>query len=152
MIATSKMIGSIDREVKAFTADLRDHATRLAAERPETGLKVLQAPDKILLQAGDVGVTVSLFRSRAGERAGAEVVLGIWKGTVVFPGTTPVEGQRAKQISDRTFQISAAEDDGWVWQEGEDDSIITSSTLAEVCVEVMADKLVDVTPADTLVS
>lgn len=148
MIATSKMVGSIDREVRAFIADLRDHATRLATENPETGLKVLQAPDKILLQAADVGVTVSLFRSRAGEAAGAEVVLSVWNGNVVFPGTTPVAGQRAEHVSDRSFHIVAIAEDGdgsegWLWNDGTDKTI-TSSTLAEICVEEMAGRLPEI--------
>ncbi len=138
MIATSKLVGSIDREVKAFSADLRDQASKLVAERSDAGVKFYQTPDRILLQAGDIGVTVSLFRSRAGEQASAEVVVGVWKGSVVFPGTEPVEGQRAQQVGDRTFQISSSEGDKWLWEGAHLDSAISSSTLAEVCVGEMA--------------
>ncbi len=141
------MVGSIDREVRAFVGDLRENASQLAATMPDSGLKVYQAPDRILLQAGDVGVTVSLFRSRAGEAAGAEVILGIWKGTVVFPGTTPFQGQRAQQLHDRRFQIAATPDEAWVWHDNDPEQTLSSSALAAICVDEMAGRLTEIAEA-----
>ena len=70
MLSTSKLTGSIDREVRTLITSLDECAARLVAVYPDAGVAVRKIPDRLVMQAGDVGVTVSLFRSRAGMEAG----------------------------------------------------------------------------------
>lgn len=142
MLSTSKVNGCIEREVRLLASCVDECATRLVALFPEAGLTVNRVPERFVLQAGNIGVTVSLFRSRAGADVGAEVVLGLWDGEVTFPGRAPREGRQAIQRQMQQFHIMASDDEtSWLWQDDATMDTMTSRALAMVCVKTMAEQL-----------
>lgn len=144
MLTPSKLIGSIDREVRSLTTSLDAGATHLMASHPEAGLTVRRVPERFVLQAGDVAVSISLFRSRAGLEANAEVVLAVWRGEVTFPGATPRAGRQATQLRVQQFRIMACdtpEPAPWLWIDEATTETLTSQALATLCIGAMADCL-----------
>jgi hypothetical protein len=147
MQSTSKLLGSIDREVRSLSVSLDECAARLSVSYPGTELTVRRVPERVVLQAGDIGVTISFFRSRAGADASAEVVLAIWHGEVTFPGSAPRGGHGATQLSTQQFRIVASDDDAsWVWMDEASSVVMTSRTLAATCIEAMAERLRSAAP------
>jgi hypothetical protein len=140
MVSTSKMIGSIDREVRALSASMDDLARHLLATYPDSGLTVRRTPDRVVLQAGSTGVSVSLFRSRAGAEASAEVVLARWEGEITLPGSTQ-HGGHATQVSEHQFHIVECDDTSWGWVDDTTSVTMTSQALAATCIDTMAGHL-----------
>lgn len=141
MLGTSKLIGSIDREVRTLVTSLDEHAERLKTAYPSSGMTVRKIPDRLVLQAGGIGVTVSLFRSRAGAEASAEVVIAVWEGEVTIPGSAPREGSGARQLSAQQFHITASSETEWLWSNERSAVMMTSRDLAAACAETMAERL-----------
>jgi hypothetical protein len=144
MTSPSKLLGSMDREVRALVASVDEYATQLMAVHKGTGLTVARAPERFVLQTGNVGVSVSIFRSRAGADVGAEVVLSIWDGEVTLPGRAPKPGTRAKEVNSRQFQLVMSDDTSLVWTD--DAKTMSTGMLAATCIGTMAD-LIAATPA-----
>jgi hypothetical protein len=141
MLSTSKLTGGIDREVRTLIATLDNCAARLIAVHPDAEITVCKVPDRLILQAGDIGVSVSLFRSRAGVEASAEVLVSLWQGKITMPGSTPREGHRARQVSVQRFRIAACEEATWRWSDEMTPATMTSQDLAAACIQTMADQL-----------
>lgn len=147
MQSTSKLLGSIDREVRLLSASIDECATRLSVSHPGTALTVRRVPERVVLQAGDIGVSISFFRSRAGADASAEVVLAVWDGEVTFPGSPPRGERSATQLRTQQFHIAAGDDDtSWVWVDEVSSVMMTSHTLAATCIEAMAEQLRSAAP------
>lgn len=144
MLSTSKLTSSIDREVRTLVASLDDCAARLIAGYPDAGMTVRKIPDRLILQAGDVGVSISLFRSRAGMEAGAEVIVSLWQGEVTMPGSSSREGHRAQPVSTQQFRITAC-GDAWLWSDAVTTAAMTSRDLAAACIQTMVEQLSPVT-------
>ena len=141
MLSTSKIIGSIDREVRFLSANIDTCSARFAASHPEAGLTIRRVPERFVLQAKEFGVTLSFFRSRAGMDAGAEVVLTVWDGEVTFPGATPRHDRRATQVSVQQFRLTPCEDESWLWTDEATATTMTSLALADACIETVAERL-----------
>jgi hypothetical protein len=141
MISPAKVLGSIEREVRALSTTMFDSATRLLAMHPDAGLTVRRTPDHVILQAGNISVSVSFFRSRAGSEANIEVVLAVWQGEVTFPGSARREGSRATRLSAQQFHIVACDDSSWVWMDEATTDTMTSQALAAACIGTMAERL-----------
>jgi len=141
MLSTSKLNGGIDREVRTLITHLDSCSARLIAVSPDAEVTVSKAPDRLILQAGDIGVSVSLFRSRAGMEASAEVLLSLWQGKITMPGSAPREGYRARQVSVQRFCLGVGEEATWLWSDDATPAAMTSEDLAAVCIQTMADQL-----------
>jgi len=141
MLSTSKINGSIDREVRSLSVHIDQAAARLVASHPDAGLTLRKVQERFVLQAGDVGVSLSLFRSRAGMNAGAEVVLAAWDGEVTFPGCTPRHDRRATQVSAQQFRLTQCADASWLWTDEVTADTVTSLALAAMCVATMEERL-----------
>lgn len=141
MASTSKVAGSIDREVRTLVASLDACSAHLKALYPDAGLTVYKVPDRLLLQAGSVGVSVSLFRSRAGMEANTEVIVVVWQGQVTLPGTPPPKGRRAVRVREQQFRLTADGEAAWLWSDEMTMATMTSQGLAAACIETMAQQL-----------
>jgi hypothetical protein len=141
MLSTSKIMGSINREVRSLATSIDECATQFLALHPDSGLTVLRVPERFVLQAGDIGVSLSFFSSRDSTEVAAEVVLAVWHGEVTFPGRTPREGQRATQLSTQQFHIMPCDDASWLWMDETTSDTMTSRALATMCVDTMAERL-----------
>ena len=146
MTSMHKILGTIEREVRALASDMNDMASRFQATYPDCGMMIRRSPDRVILQAGDVGVSVSWFRSRAGENAGVELVIAEWDGEITFPGATAREGRHATQIGEQRFHLIPSVGETWEW-EADDLKVpctpCSSRTLAVHCMQVLAKRLVD---------
>jgi hypothetical protein len=138
---TSRLTGSIDREVRTLVTTLDECTARLMGVYPDAGMTIRKVPDRLVLQAGNVGVTVSLFRSRAGMEASVEVIIAVWQGEVTMPGSSPRGGHRAKQLSAQQFRIMACGETEWLWSDEATTTTMTSRDLAAACIETMAEHL-----------
>lgn len=141
MLSTSKLSGSIEREVRTLITSLDDCAARFIAVYPDAGVTVRKVPDRLILQAGTVGVSVSLFRSRAGMEAGAEVIVSLWQGEVTMPGSPPREGHQALRLSTQQFRITPCGDAEWLWSDEGTTVSMTSRDLAAACIQTMAEQI-----------
>jgi hypothetical protein len=141
MLSTSKFAGGIDRELRTLVTNLEDGVARLIAVYPDAGVTVCKVPDRLILQAGDVGVSISLFRSRVGMEAGAEVIVSLWEGKVTIPGSAPRGVRRARQVSVQQFRIAICQEALWYWSEDVTSATMTSQDLAAVCIQTMANQL-----------
>jgi len=138
----SKIIGSIDREVRCLRSHIDAQAASLVASYPDAGLIIRSVPERFVLQAQkEVGVSLSLFRSRAGMDAGAEVVLAAWKGDVTFPGCTPQQDRHATQLCAQQFRLTRESDESWLWTDESTTGTVTSQRLATICIELMEEHL-----------
>jgi hypothetical protein len=149
MISTSKLLSGIEREFRALVAEMELLTDSLLAAHPDAGLTVRRTPTSRILQAGEVGVSMSLFRSRAGEAAGAEIVIAEWRGEITQPGTPRRDGCQATQVSTRSYQIHAHDETSWVWTDATtaSDTALSSRALAATYVDAMALRLSQVMPA-----
>ena len=146
MTSIHKTLGSIERELRTLASDVNDMAVSLRTTCPEWSLEIRRSPERVILQAGDVGVSVSWFRSRAGENVGAELVIAEWAGEITFPGATARQGRHATQVAEQRFAIASRPDELWEWNqdpcEAEAGLPLTSRALATHCIQVLTDRLV----------
>jgi len=142
MTSMYKILGSIEREVRALASDVNEMASYLRTTCPELSLEIRRSPERVILQAGEVGVSVSWFRSRAGENAGVELVIAEWDGEITFPGATARQGRHATQVAEQRFHIIPGEGESWAWVNGDATRPITSHALATHCVEVLTNRCV----------
>ncbi len=145
MSGMHKILGSIEREIRTLASDVNEMASSLRTTCPEWSLEIRRSPERLILQAGDVGVSVSWFRSRAGENAGVELVVAEWDGEITFPGATARQGRHATQVAEHQFHIVSQGDESWGWTHGPDEpsaTPVTSHALAAHCVQVLTDRLV----------
>jgi len=141
MLPTSKALSGIDREMRAFTTAIDAQAAGLLVAYPDAGLTVRRTPSRIVLQAGEIGVSISLFRSRAGMAASAEVVLAEWAGQLTVPGSSVGNGRSATCVRTQEFRIVTEDDVAWSWSHDESVPSITSADLAATCIGAMAGAL-----------
>lgn len=136
MSSTHKMATGIDNECKQLIAGIATFGEELKTSYPDSDLVILRSPDRVVIQAGKIGLSISWFRSRAGEALNASIMIAGWEGQVTLPGQTPLEGRHAKQISEEVFHIKQCDDASWQWGSEPDSSTptITSNALAERCV------------------
>jgi hypothetical protein len=141
MSSNHKLATGIDNECKQLIAGLATFGEELKNSRPDDDMSILRSPERVVIQAGTIGMSLSWFRPRAGEEINASIMIAEWEGQVTLPGQTPLEGRHAKQISEEMFHIKQCEDSSWQWDDALGTQRVTSHELAERCVAQMSARM-----------
>lgn len=140
MTGSHKMVSGIDRECKALTAGLVEGGEQLQVPE-DTKLVLRHSPERIVLQVGRIGWSISCFKNRAPEELGVSLMVAEWEGTITFPGEAALEGRRAKQINERLFHLAPSAEGAWHWVDQSNGMPFTSHALSDHLIAGVAERL-----------
>jgi hypothetical protein len=125
---------------------LLDEIARRAAEvrtfLPEVDLRMRRTPDRCVVQAGPVGLSVSWLPVRSDTPARGILLVIEWDGTVTLHGETQSPARQATPVHEHVLHLAAGSAPDWRWC-GEDESMraYSSSDLAAQCVHLLLQRL-----------
>ncbi len=115
-----------------------------APARREAGglVEMRRTPDRCVLQAESLAVTVSWFAPRMGATGAGELQIITWKGTVTMPGTAPRAGAGATKDTIRVLQLPRVEGSKGGWRgepegHGKKEKLYTSDDLVSLCAKLL---------------
>jgi hypothetical protein len=110
---------------------------------------VYRAPDRLIVQLGGAGLSVSRMRSSTGVAAEASLLVIEWQGTVTRPGSSRGRGERATPLRERVLHGDAAKTTSWQWRDGDAGRRLYSSRdLAAECVHLLVQQAEKAATAD----
>jgi hypothetical protein len=100
-----------------------------------------RSPDRCIVQAGQVGFSLSWLRSGAAV-ADASLLVIEWEGTISFPGDSRRTTARATAVRELQLHADATGPAEWHWcADGQDGRTYTSLDLAAQCVALLMRRL-----------
>ena len=140
VLRSAKAHSAAARELTALIGEIEEQVAALRTARPGLTLTVRRLPDRCLVQAGPVGLSVSWLRSRANTVADGTLLVIEWNGTMAVPGERPV-ASGATVAREHALHFDAA---GAAWRWRCDDAAMreyTSADLAAQCVQLLERRL-----------
>jgi hypothetical protein len=134
-------------------ATLVDEIERELSERcPPRLPQTYRAPDRLIVQLGGAGLSVSRMRSSTGVVAEASLLVIEWDGTITQPGSSRARGERATPLREHVLRANAAKATTWLWCDADGSQrAYTSRDLAAQCVHLLL-RQVDQSPAPAAVA
>jgi hypothetical protein len=103
-----------------------------------TGIELRRTPDRCVIQADEVAVSVSWFAPRLGDSTAGELQIISWTGTVTMPGAPARPGKGATMGTARIFHLMRAGAGKWCWRgEGKNGSTYSSEDLVALCAKLL---------------
>jgi hypothetical protein len=124
---------------------LVDEIERELTERcPPGSPQTYRAPDRVIVQLGDAGLSVSRMRSPTGVAAEASLLVIEWNGTITQPGSSRARGERATPLREHVLRAKAGKTTTWLWSDADGGQrIYTSRDLAAQCVHLLLRQVED---------
>jgi len=103
-----------------------------------TGIELRRTPDRCVIQAESVAVSVSWFAPRLGDSTAGELQIISWTGKVTMPGAPTRPGQVATMDTARIFHLMRAGAGKWCWHgEGRNGPVYSSEDLVALCTKLL---------------
>ncbi|MFN2567716.1 MAG: hypothetical protein ABR499_22200 [Gemmatimonadaceae bacterium] len=138
----SRSSGGTLASTREFTA-LIDEIERELSERCRRGSEltpqVYRTPDRLIVQLGAVGLSVSRMRSDPGVPAETSLLVIEWKGTITQPGSSRARGDRATPLREHVLRADTDKTTAWRWldADGGGQRVYASRDLAAQCVHLL---------------
>lgn len=140
-LSAFKIAGATQRELSALIGAIEQGACEIRAAFRDVKVEVRRAPDRCVLQAGDVGLSVSWLHRPVTSGEGALLVIE-WEGTVTFPGERARRGCHASVAREQLLHLETVAWPAWNWSA--DDAPMrkySSADLASSCVQLIIQRL-----------
>lgn len=140
-LSSFKIATAAQREVAALMGAIEKGADEIRAAFRDIKVEVRRAPDRCLLQAGEVGVSVSWLHRPVTSGEGALLLIE-WDGTVTFPGERARRGCHASVAREQLLHLETIAWPAWNWSA--DDAPMrkyTSADLASLCIQLIVQRL-----------
>jgi hypothetical protein len=140
-LSSYKIATATQREVTALIDGVEKGVEEIRTVFRELDVEVRRTPNRCVLQAGDVGLSLSwLHRPVTSDEGG--LLLIEWDGTVTFPGERARRGRRATVAREQLLHLETV---GWPkWNWSDDDAPArkySSADLASLCVQLVMRRL-----------
>lgn len=141
LLSSFKIANAAQKEVAALMSAIEKDAGEIRASFPDLKVEVRRAPDRCVVQAGDVGLSTSwLHRSSSGDD-GALLIIE-WDGTVTFPGEQARRGCHASVAREHVLHLETVAWPAWNWSAADTPMRkYTSVDLASLCVQLIMRRL-----------
>jgi hypothetical protein len=140
-LSSYKIATAAQREVTALIDGVEKGAEEIRSAFRELEVEVRRTPNRCVLQAGDVGLSLSWLHRPVTSDEGALLLIE-WDGTVTFPGERARNGRRASVAREQLLHLETV---GWPeWNWSHDDlptRKYSSSDLASLCVQLVLRRL-----------
>ena len=140
LLSSFKIANAAQREVATLMSGIEKGTDEIRASYPDLKVEVRRAPDRCVLQAGDVGLSISWLHRPVTSGEGALLVME-WDGTVTFPGEAARRG-RASVAHEQVLHLETVAWPAWNWSA--DDAPMrkyTSADLASLCIQLIIQRL-----------
>lgn len=140
-LSSFKIATASQREVSALMGGIEKGADEIRGSVRDIKVEVRRAPDRCVVQAGDVGLSVSWLHRPVTSGEGALLVIE-WDGTVTFPGERARRGCHASVAREQLLHLETVAWPAWNWSA--DDVPMrkyTSADLASLCVQLIIKRL-----------
>jgi hypothetical protein len=141
-LSSNKAVLAVRREVDAVLDEIARRAAEVRTFLPDVDLRMRRTPDRCVVQAGPVGLSVSWLPVRSDTPARGILLVIEWDGTVTLHGETQSPSRQATPVHEHVLHLAAGSSPDWRWC-GEDDSMraYSSSDLAAQCVHLLLQRL-----------
>jgi hypothetical protein len=134
-----KMANLAQREVTALLDQIEKGVEELKARFPDREIAARRTPERCLIQAGDVALSVSWLRPAPQENGYGTLLVIEWAGTVTFPGEPLHPRHRATVVREHALHLETVAWPAWNWSADEMPlRKYTSSDLASLCLRQIA--------------
>jgi hypothetical protein len=141
-LATHRGQAAFAREYARLIAAIMADATMIGKMDPERVPVIRQSPERVIVQLGQVAMTVAWLRKGGESAAIGELLFIYWKGTIAPRGGDPTEYNARRKVVvpptilwEETLVAFALTETAWTWRTAKGDvEGVTSPTLAERCV------------------
>ena len=147
--SATKAALAAQRETDAVIAEIEARIKAIPIVSRETTLRVRRSPDRCVVQAGDIGLSVSWLRPAAVIPEGTLLVIE-WAGTITMPGEGVEPRFRAIAVSEDELHLEAAAPASWNgpagwnwWSDGAPMRKYTSRDLGALCVHRLLQRVED---------
>jgi len=147
--SAAKAALAAQRETDVVIAEIEARIKAIRTASPETTLRVRRSPDRCVVQAGDIGLSVSWLRPAAVIPEGTLLVIE-WAGTITMPGEGVEPRFRAIAVSEDALHLEAAAPPAWNgpagwnwWSDGAPMRKYTSRDLGALCVHRLLQRVED---------
>ncbi|HTE44654.1 MAG TPA: hypothetical protein VK636_05375 [Gemmatimonadaceae bacterium] len=125
-----RALTALRREFDTLTAELERRVKFEGARDGEKKFALHSAPQRLVVQLGAVGLSMSWVADRSGNLADGRLLVIEWEGAVAH-GRSMGAGQTASPTRERVFRPEAKSPEDWCWRpEGGDGSAYSSRNLA----------------------
>jgi hypothetical protein len=146
--SAAKEAQAAQREWNAVIGEIEAHIKAVPTVSPDIACRVRRAPDRCVVQAGDIGLSISWLPPGAANAEGTLLVLE-WTGTITMPGEPVDPRRRATVVSEHVLHLEAAPGPwrnggpslwNW-WSDGAPMRKYSSRDLAALCVRQLVQRL-----------
>jgi hypothetical protein len=140
-LSSFKIATAAQRELTALMGAVEKGADEIRAAFRDLDVEVRRAPDRCVLQAGDVGLSLSWLHRPVTSDEGALLMME-WDGTVTFPGERARRGCHASVASEQLLHLETVAWPAWNWSaDAAPMRKYSSADLASLCVQLMIQRL-----------
>ena len=140
-LSSFKIATAAQREVAALMGGVEKGADEIRAAFRDLEVEVRRAPDRCVLQAGGVGLSLSWLHRPVTSDEGALLMME-WDGTVTFPGERARRGCHASVASEQLLHLETIAWPAWNWTaDAAPMRKYTSADLASLCVQLIIQRL-----------
>ncbi|MEP6691699.1 MAG: hypothetical protein ABJD07_11110 [Gemmatimonadaceae bacterium] len=152
-IRSAKAMSAASRELGALMGAITKRVETTKAAMVEADVMMHRTPDRLIVQAGRVGLSVSWLRSRTNNAEGSLLIID-WDGTVTLPGKAALNGAAATVVGEQSLQLDPADlpesSVEWRWVSAAVPThAYSSQDLADQCVDRMLFRLKTADPKRT---
>ena len=140
-LSSFKIATAAQREVTALMGGVEKGADEIRVAFRDLEVDVRRAPDRCVLQAGEVGLSLSWLHRPMTSDEGALLVME-WDGTVTFPGERARRGCHASVAREQLLHLETIAWPAWNWSaDAAPMRKYSSANLASLCVQLMIQRL-----------
>jgi hypothetical protein len=128
-----RAVTTFKREFDELTAELTDRVKVEKDRSADCRAELHCAPQRLVVQLGEVGLSVSWVAARSGDLSEGRLLVIEWEGAIAHGGG--IRGTRtAKPKRERVFRAEATGPEDWCWrEEAKDGRAYSSRKLAGQC-------------------
>lgn len=140
-----KAVAAARREVAALMASIERQVVAMgkdgAGVTAGVGFEVRRTPERCVVQAGRMGLSVSWLQPQPNTIAESALLVMEWDGFVTLHGEAPPLMRRATLLRERGLQLDTAGPD-WFWRSDEAPArSFTSEELAQSCIQMLVHRV-----------
>jgi hypothetical protein len=145
--------GGTSASMREFAAVVDEIERELSERCPPRVTQTYRAPDRLIVQLGGAGLSVSRMRAPTGVAAEASLLVIEWNGTITQPGSSRTRGEHATPLREHVLRANAGKTTTWLWCDGDGGQrAYTSRDLAAQCVHLLLRQVEDSAPAAVAVT
>jgi hypothetical protein len=139
---SSKAVVAVRREVEAMLGKIAHRVSEIRTLLPDADLRMRRTPERCVVQAGRVGLSVSWLPPRSDAPGHGTLLVIEWDGTVTLHGEPQQRNRQATPLREHVLHLDGGASPAWRWC-SEDDSMrtYTSEDLAAQCVHLLMQRL-----------